>query len=62
MPTHCRRPYCAVPFTTPEKRDAHESDATKHRRPEQQADPKFLCDWEGHADAIEEAGFCPVCQ
>ena len=20
------------------------------------------CDWSGHADAMAEAGFCPVCQ
>lgn len=22
----------------------------------------FVCDWEGHASAVDEAGMCPVCQ
>lgn len=61
MPT-CRRPYCAVPFTSTEARDKHEKDATRHTKPEQKADPTYLCDDPGHADAIDEAGFCPVCQ
>lgn len=24
--------------------------------------PESECDWEGHARAVDEAGFCPVCQ
>lgn len=55
----CRRPYCATPFNTKVEREVHEHKPTdlhlKHGM-------DFLCDWEGHANAIDEAGFCPVCQ
>lgn len=57
-PTHCRRPYCATLFTSTEARDKHEADATKHRK----RDMDFICDWEGHYEAISEHNFCPVCQ
>ena len=26
------------------------------------AEAPYTCDWEGHADAMQEAGMCPVCQ
>lgn len=55
----CRRPYCARPHLSAERRNQHEADATKHRKPEQMT---FICDWEGHADAIADHDFCPVCQ
>lgn len=54
----CRRPNCAKEFMSKADRDKHEADATKHR-----ADAMyFLCDWQGHADAIADHNFCPVCQ
>lgn len=59
---NCRRPYCSVPFTgenAANDRTVHEAKPTplhvKHGM-------DFLCDWEGHANAIDEAGLCPVCQ
>lgn len=57
-PYTCRRPYCAHTSFTQEARDKHEADATKHRK----KDMDFLCDWSGHADAINEQRICPVCQ
>lgn len=57
-PTECRRPFCAKEFMSKEDRDKHEADATKHRK----RDMDFICDWEGHGEAIAEHRFCPVCQ
>lgn len=56
----CRRPYCARPHLSAERRDAHEADATHPKHKPDAMD--FLCDWNGHAEAIESAGFCPCCQ
>lgn len=57
-PTTCRRPFCSKEFMTKEDRLKHETDPKPHRK----ADMDFICDWEGHADAIAEHRFCPVCQ
>lgn len=62
---NCRRPYCANPFFGPDaatKRDKHEADATRHTRPEQTENPDFRCEDIGHADMINEVGWCSVCQ
>jgi hypothetical protein len=29
---------------------------------EEPAEAPFICTWEGHEDAMQEAGMCPVCQ
>lgn len=58
----CRRPYCAVPFTgdnAPNDRTVHENKPTPTHLAHGM---DFLCTDPGHADAIDEAGFCPVCQ
>jgi len=57
---HCRRPYCAAPVLGEAARAEHEADSTKHQK--QEGPMEFICEWEGHATAIDEAGFCPVCQ
>lgn len=54
----CRRPGCNRPNFSLQARKAHEADASKHRHPEAMT---YLCDWQGHADAIEETGICAVC-
>lgn len=58
LETACRRPNCGLEFPTPKARLAHEKDATRHRK----ADMDFICDWNGHTDAIQDHNFCPVCQ
>lgn len=57
-PYTCRRPNCCHTSFTQEARTKHEADATKHKPDEM----TFICDWSGHADAISDSGFCPVCQ
>lgn len=58
-PYFCRRPYCAREHATAVEREVHEYEKTalhlKHGM-------DFICTWDGHADAIGEHGFCPVCQ
>ena len=57
-PYVCRRPNCAATFFTEAARLKHETDASKHRK----ADMTFICDWSGHAAAIQDHDLCPVCQ
>ena len=55
---HCRRPYCATPFDTEDARNKHEESPTpKHLK----HGGVFICDWEGHAEAIETVGVCSCC-
>lgn len=56
----CRRPGCYRTHLNAERRNQHEADEKAHHRTP--GAMNFICDWAGHADALQDAGFCPVCQ
>lgn len=56
----CAEPGCPFEITRPRSWAVIAAEVTEHQH--HTAGPASPCDWVGHQSAIDEAGFCPVCQ